>query len=69
MTTDTAETIGTTTLNGVVREIKVIRAASGAFWTARSPFGGDRDYATRAAAVRFLKRTHGDPSLNVAWTA
>jgi hypothetical protein len=65
---DTKEIIGTTVLNGEMREVAVIRAASGKFWTARGPFDGDRDYATRVAAVKFLKRTHADESLAVAWS-
>jgi hypothetical protein len=67
---DTREVVGTFEVNGKVHELAVIGWVASAtgkrMWTADDGMS-HRDYAGRIHAVKHLKRTHGDASLNVQW--
>lgn len=59
------ETIGTFTVNGRVKCLRVVRNPDGT-WTAGGP-NEMRDFATRGHAVRWLKRVYAKPGLVVTW--
>lgn len=48
-------------------DIKVIRAASGSFWTVRAGFGTGRDMKTRAGCVKWVKKVLADESNQAVW--
>ena len=66
---DTREVVGTYSVNGDRKELAVIRYTSNGRVFYKADDGmSHRDYATRAAAVRHLKRTHADLGCGIAVT-
>jgi hypothetical protein len=59
------EVVATFEVNGRVERLTVERNAGGT-WTAGGPHEC-RDYATRGAAVRWLRRIYANPGVKVGW--